>query len=212
LPDALEDIARGLRSGTSLLRAIEDASEELTVQPRAGPSRVPSAGGRWHYLPSDARDGPNPAAARAESSARTALADLAAHARRGVPLASAATRWADTAVGRGDGADIALAGIALALAADGGPNAARALDGVAATLRERRAAAADAAVQSAQARLSAIVIALLPLAFALWSVLADPRVAGFLVTTPAGLLCLSAGLMLDGIGVWWMTRLLRSVR
>jgi len=134
------------------------------------------------------------------------LAGAVADAERGQPLADACTRWAPPAVAPEE----RLAAGALALAADAGGPQARAVDGVAATLRERRAVAAEIRAHSAQARLSAVVIGVLPAAFLLWALATDRRTAAFLVAGPAGWACLSAGVGLELAGAVWMRRLLRG--
>ena len=106
--------------------------------------------------------------------------------------------------------EVRLAATALALAADAGGSAARAVESVAATLRERRSAVEEVRVQSVQARLSAVVIALLPLGFTAWCVTTDPRAAAFLLGSAAGWLCLTVGLTLLALGGWWMARIVRS--
>jgi tight adherence protein B len=100
---------------------------------------------------------------------------------------------------------------ALRVAASVGGNVAATLDRAAGTLRERRAIHDDRAVQSAQARLSARVLSVLPVAFALWCVSTDGRVAHFLLSSSAGWVCLAAGAALNLSGWWWMRRLIRSV-
>jgi tight adherence protein B len=170
LPVVLEDIARAVRSGSSLHQASSDA-----------------------------------AAARSDR-VRTELADAVARASRGSPLATAFASWS-----RGHPSpDVRLAGAALSLAASAGGAQARAVDGAAATLRERRAVAGEVRAQSAQARLSAVVIGLLPLAFFVWAVVTDGRTAAFLVADPVGWACLVAGIVLDVLGALWMRRILRS--
>jgi Flp pilus assembly protein TadB len=171
LAAALDDVARALRSGASLLQAVDDAGR--------GP--------------------PDPS--------RRVLADLARVSSRGLPLGQVALAWAATT----SSADERLAATALALAADGGRHPARAIDGVAATLRERAAIAAEVRVQGAPARLSALVIAGLPLVFTTWCVVTDPRIAAFLLTTGAGWACLASGAALELVGAWWMARIVRSV-
>jgi tight adherence protein B len=148
------------------------------------------------------------AAGRADGVAAQRLDGLVVATARGVPLEQAAMAWGADA----PTADERLAAVALSLAAAGGTEPGRAVDGVAATLRERAALAAEVRAQSAQARLSALVIAVLPLAFAAWCLVADPRSAAFLVTTPAGWACAAVGLALEALGVWWMARILREVR
>jgi tight adherence protein B len=121
-------------------------------------------------------------------------------------VASAAAAWATVA----PTVEVRLTAAALALAAEAGGAQARAIEGVAATLRERAAARADIRAQSAQARLSALVIGVLPLAFTVWCVLTDPRIASFLFATSAGWACLLGGLGLDALGGVWMARLVRE--
>ncbi len=170
LPALLEDVARGVRAGSSLGQACTESAATV--------------GG--------------PAAAR--------LASAVSAAERGQPLAQAFTTWAATSTV----AEERLAAGALALAARAGGPQARAIDGVATTLRERRAVAAEVHAQSAQARLSAVVIGVLPVLFLLWAVATDRRTAAFLVATPAGGICLGAGLGLELAGAAWMRRLLRG--
>jgi len=80
----------------------------------------------------------------------------------------------------------------------------------AAMLRERAAARHEAAAHSAQARLSARVLTLVPLVFAVWSFAAS---AAFrhAVATPAGLVAITSGLLCNLIGWWWMRCIVRSV-
>jgi tight adherence protein B len=170
LPALLEDVARGVRAGSSLRQACAET--------------VAAVGG--------------PAAA--------GLAAAVVAAERGQPLAEAFAAWAATSAAPEE----RLAAGALALAASAGGPQARAVDGVAATLRERRAVTAEVYAQSAQARLSAIVIGVLPVLFLLWAVATDRRTAAFLVATPGGWACLGAGLGLELAGAAWMRRLLRG--
>lgn len=103
-----------------------------------------------------------------------------------------------------------LVGAALRLAADVGGPQARALDLAAATLRQRVATAGEAWAQSAQARASALVLALAPVVFALLAAATDPRYVPFLTGTVPGAVLLHAGLALDAAGLAWMTRLIRT--
>jgi tight adherence protein B len=170
LAGVLEEVARGVRSGSSLRLACAEAA--------AGPG-----------------------AARAELTAVVHRAD------RGRPLEAALTDWAvDTTR---PAARLAAGSLALAATA-GGPQA-KAIDGAAATLRDRRSIAGEVRAQSAQARLSALVIGLLPVAFLLWAAATDRRTAAFLVADPVGLVCLAAGLLLEATGALWTRRVVRSV-
>jgi tight adherence protein B len=98
---------------------------------------------------------------------------------------------------------------ALCLGVETGGALARAVDGVASTLRDRIGVAAEVRALSSQARLSALVIGLAPVAFGGFAVTTDPRTAQFLFRTPAGLFLLAAGITLDGLGWLWMQRLSR---
>jgi tight adherence protein B len=104
---------------------------------------------------------------------------------------------------------VRLAVAALCLAAETGGAQARAVDGVAATLRDRLAIAAEVRALSSQARISALVIGLAPLAFGAFAVTTDPRTGRFLFHTPVGLVLLAVGVSLDGLGWLWMQRVAR---
>ena len=123
----------------------------------------------------------------------------------GAPLADALEWW----VAHRPLAGVRLAAAALALGAETGGAQARAVDGVATTLRERLAAAAEVRMQATQARVSAAVIALAPIAFCALATATDPRTATFLFRTPAGLALLVCGLGLDALGALWMNRITR---
>lgn len=135
------------------------------------------------------------------------LAKVAADAERGEQLVDSLERWVDTH----PDADTRAAGAALrACATLGGPSA-RAVDAAAAGLRQRQATAAEIAGLAVQGRASALVLTAAPVVFATLLGGIDPRSGAFLTGTPVGLLCLVAGLTLDGLGAWWMNRLVRRV-
>lgn len=101
---------------------------------------------------------------------------------------------------------------ALALASATGGSRTRALAGVRATLREADGLAAEIRALSAQSRLSATVLTLVPVGFAAVVAVADSRIASFLLATPAGWACLVGGGTLDAIGALWMRRLTGPLR
>jgi tight adherence protein B len=169
LPGALEEIARGLRSGGSLRQAVACAAE-------ASPGIL------------------------GEELARVALA-----AGQGMPLVEAL----EDCAGRSPRPGVRLAVAALSLGAETGGAQARAVDGVAATLRERLAVAAEVRALSSQTRASMLVIALSPLAFCAFASATDHRTSTFLFRTPFGVACLAAGIGLDVAGAAWMRRLCR---
>jgi tight adherence protein B len=121
----------------------------------------------------------------------------------GLSLVAALDDWP----GRCPTPGVRLATAALALSVDAGGAAARAVDGVAATLRSNLALAGEVRAQSSQARLSGLVIALAPLAFGALAAGTDQRTAAFLLRTPFGLACLVSGLALDAVAAWWMHRI-----
>jgi tight adherence protein B len=104
---------------------------------------------------------------------------------------------------------VRLAVAALCLGVETGGAQARAVDGVAVTIRERLAVAAEVQALSSQSRMSALVIGLAPLAFGAFAAATDPRHAEFLFRTPLGLAFVTTGLVLDGLGWLWMQRLTR---
>jgi tight adherence protein B len=95
----------------------------------------------------------------------------------------------------------------LALGAQAGGATAKTVDGVAATVADRLALERELSALSAQARLSAVVIAVAPLAFALVATATDPRTAAFLFRSPPGIVCLLTGLTLDTVAAVWMARI-----
>lgn len=126
-----------------------------------------------------------------------------------VGVVEALDRWAD---GRAGATTVRpserLAATALALAAETGGSPARAVDGVASTLRTRQALGEEIRALSSQARSSAVVIALAPLAFGGLAGVTDSRTSTFFGSS-VGLTMLAAGLSLDLVGAWWMARLCR---
>lgn len=104
---------------------------------------------------------------------------------------------------------VRLAATALALAAEVGGSGARALDGLALSLRQRQAVAGEVRALATQARLSAAVLTVAPIAFAALAVAGDPRTATVLLRSPVGQVCLALGLILDAAGAAWMARITR---
>jgi tight adherence protein B len=99
---------------------------------------------------------------------------------------------------------------ALAVAATMGGRSADAIDGLAASLRHRLDAVAEARSLSAQARLSAVVVGAAPLGYLAFSALVDPGAVSALVGTSVGRACLVIGLALQALAGWWIRRILRS--
>jgi tight adherence protein B len=133
------------------------------------------------------------------------LARVATAAARGMPLVGALEELAERRPLPG----VRLAVAALCLGIETGGAQARAVDGVAATLRERLGVAAEVRALAAQARISAVVIGLAPLGFGVFAAATDPRTSHFVFHTAPGLALLCAGLGLDAVGWLWMNRLCR---
>lgn len=102
---------------------------------------------------------------------------------------------------------VRLAVAALCLGIETGGSQARAIDGVATTLRERQAVHAELRALSSQARISALVIGVAPLGFGAFAMLTDPRTADLLLHTGLGWALVGAGLVLDTLGWLWMRHL-----
>jgi len=107
-----------------------------------------------------------------------------------------------------DNGDLALTMQALSAAAHlGGPIAAT-LDAAAAVLRERAAALAERRAHGSQARLSARVLTIVPLGFAVWSAAVSTHTRDVYISTTAGGVCAICGLALNLAGWRWMRRII----
>ena len=103
--------------------------------------------------------------------------------------------------------DFRWAVLAVNIQREVGGNLAEILDNVADTLRERAMMRRQIQVLTAEGRLSAWVLALLPCAIGLYMFAANPDYIGLLVTTRIGIIMLiSAGCLL-GVGVAWMRKI-----
>ncbi len=131
------------------------------------------------------------------------LEAMAAALSRGGVVGVELRRWGASKRCGGLGLSVA----AMALAAEGGGTQAKALDGVATTLRARAAVREEVVALSSQARASAMVMAVTPLAFAALAALTDPRTADFLLHDVAGVGCLVSGCLLDLAAGAWMLRI-----
>ena len=107
-----------------------------------------------------------------------------------------------------DHGDLALTVQALSAAAHlGGPIAAT-LDEAATVLRERAAALDERRAQGSQARLSARVLTIVPLGFAVWNAAVSQRARDVYISTAAGGVCATCGLALNLVGWRWMKRII----
>jgi tight adherence protein B len=112
---------------------------------------------------------------------------------------------------RSDVPGVALTVAALTLAVEAGGRVARAVDGVADTLRSDAALADEIRSLSSQAEASAVLVAVLPLVFGLVAGATDPQTLEFLVSSQVGRVCLVTGVALDVGAFVWMRRIVRSV-
>ena len=118
----------------------------------------------------------------------------------GVPLAEAVST-----VARGN-PSVDVCCQAFAIAADFGGQPTLALLDAAHLLGERQSMAAERHAQSSQARLSALILTVVPLAFMAWSLGTNPAWLGSTVGVATSL----AGLSLNAVGWWWMRTLIRA--
>ncbi len=124
----------------------------------------------------------------------------------GAPLERALEAWAAE---RPEPVVTSAAG-ALAVAASTGGRAAAALDGLASSLRDRAEIRAESRALSAQARLSALVVGCLPVAYLALSTLLDRRTVGLVTGTGFGRICLAVALGLETLAAFWIRALLRE--
>ena len=166
MPQALELTARALRSGASVLTALDSVATE-----------IPETGWR----------------------------DVVGRVRGGLSLTEALDGWV------GDRPERQTAAALLVLGHESGAAMAASLDRAAASLRQRRALGDEIRALTSQTRTSGVVVAVAPAGFAAVIAVADPGALGVLLTTPVGVLSLMVGLVLEGLGLWWMERLCRGV-
>lgn len=145
------------------------------------------------------------AADEADDPLSTILADTAHAASLGVPMDEAFDQFAD-AVG---GSDVRLVSGVLKVHRRTGGALAASLDDVARTLADRREAARELRSLTAQARLSAAILGLLPLGFFLFLSVVARRDIESAYRTTAGASAIGIGLALQGAAFVWIRRLLR---
>ena len=166
IAQALELSARALRSGASVLTALDTVATE-----------IPESGWR----------------------------EVVGRVRRGLSLTDALDVWVGGLPERQTAAAL------LVLGHRSGAAMAASLDRAAASLRQRQALGDEIRALTSQTRASGAVVAAAPAGFAAVVAVADPGALGALLATPIGLLSLVVGLVLEGLGIWWMGRLCRGV-
>jgi tight adherence protein B len=171
---------------------LPDALDRLAAALRAGQAPGPA-------LVAVAAEVPDPLG--------TELQSIARRLTGGVSLADALDAWATRPTASDD---VRLAAATITLGAGAGGAVARAVDGVAATLRERGELAAEVRALATQARSSAAVLAVAPIGFSALVAMVEPAIVAFLLTTPVGLGCLAVGGALQAFGAAWMARIVRT--
>ncbi len=159
-----DDVARRLRSGTSLSQALVES--------------VP-----------------------ADTDVRDATAAIRLAIERGRPVVDAVSNVGDPS--RRGGRHLATACSVIAVSATLGGASAAPLDRVAAALRLRAVDEQERASHSAQARLSAHVLTVIPIGMLCLLLTTDPDVRAAIVE-PLGATCVATGLLLNATGWWWM--------
>lgn len=136
---------------------------------------------------------------------RSEVERLRTHVRRGAPILAELEAWAVAA----DPAEgVPLVVDALALAGRTGGSQAAALQRVALTLRERRELSLQVSAQAAQARASAAVLVIAPVAFAAILCLVDAPVRAAFHSLDGPVL-VAPGIAADVAGARWMRRIIR---
>lgn len=133
------------------------------------------------------------------------LARVVDRASMGVPLAEALQAWARD----GDGADVRLVASVLQIHRRTGGDLPLVLDGVAQTLRERNAQTRESRSLTAQARLSGMVLGLLPIGFFLFLSVMSPADMAAAYHSSAGLSAIFAGIVLQLGAFLWIRHLLK---
>ncbi|WP_406359200.1 type II secretion system F family protein [Streptomyces sp. NBC_01635] len=194
-------------AGVPLLRRARLAAGERRVRERRGDAVIALCGA----LAGEVRAGRQPGealspAARDSGGLGDARAAVLAAARFGGDVPDGLVVAA-----RQPGAE-GLRGLAACwrVAVDQGAGLAAGLDRLEAALRAERDRRADLRAQLAGARATAVMLAGLPvLGLGLGAALgADPL--HILLHTPSGLGCLAAGGVLEGLGLWWVLRIMRG--
>jgi tight adherence protein B len=126
-------------------------------------------------------------------------------ARLGLPLEDALNSMAD----RIDDEDFRWVVVSMNIQRRAGGNLAELLENVAATLREREQTRRQIDVLSAEGRLSAWILILLPIVLVLYFLVVNPTYLLTLLTHPFGLMMSGGAVILMVAGAIWMRRMIR---
>jgi tight adherence protein B len=145
------------------------------------------------------------AADEAEQPLAASLASVADRTDLGTPLDAALREWAHATAS----SDARLLAGVLDLHRRTGGELPSVLDGVASTLRERRAAAREVRALTAQARLSGTILGLLPIGFFLFLSVTSRDDIAAAFHSPAGIGAIALGFTMQGGAFLWIRSLLR---
>ena len=145
------------------------------------------------------------AADEAEQPLAASLASVADRTDLGTPLDVALQEWAHVS----GSSDARLLTGVLDLHRRTGGELPAVLDGVASTLRERRAAAREVRALTAQARLSGAILGLLPIGFFLFLSVTSRDDIAAAFHSPAGIAAIALGFTMQGGAFLWIRSLLR---
>jgi tight adherence protein B len=140
----------------------------------------------------------------ADEPLRSALASLVDMIDVGTPVGEALSDWADA---QGSDDAVLIVGV-LDLHRRSGGDLPTVLDSLAGTLRERRAAHRDVRALTAQARLSGVILGMLPIGFFGFLLLTSRREMLDAIATPLGQTALGLGLGLEILAFLWIRHLL----
>ena len=140
----------------------------------------------------------------ADEPLRSDLATLVDKIDLGMPVGEALSDWADA---RGSEDVLLIVGV-LDLHRRSGGDLPTVLDSLAGTLRERRAAFRDVRALTAQARLSGVILGMLPIGFFGFLLLTSRREMLHAIGTPLGGTALGIGLGLELLAFLWIRHLL----
>ncbi|HLI15237.1 MAG TPA: type II secretion system F family protein [Acidimicrobiales bacterium] len=144
----------------------------------------------------------NGVADQVEDPMRQELRLALSRSRLGEPLEDALGGVADATGSR----DFAWTVMAIRIQREVGGNLAEVLDTVAATMTERARLRREVRTLTAEGRISALILAALPVLLGGFIFLANRPYLALLFTTVPGELALVGGLLLEGVGAWWMRR------
>ncbi|MGQ0598695.1 type II secretion system F family protein [Aquabacterium sp.] len=105
--------------------------------------------------------------------------------------------------------DVTFLAVALTVQRETGGNLAELLDKLARLMRERFKVIGDIRIKSAEGRMSAWILGLLPFGMAAILMYLNPQAVSLLWTDPSGRAWLTRMLVLMAVGIFWITRIVR---